>query len=209
MVRLISQGDNTMAKMIKPKSVDHFIETREKWKPEIKRLREILLSMELDEAIKWMFPCYMHKGKNVVGIGGFKSYFGLWFYEGASLKDSEGALVNAQEGKTKDMRQWRMTTAKDIKVRKIKSYVKEAIEISKLPKTKTTKATSVEVPPELHAILKTDRKAADAFGKLTPGRQRDYAEYIATAKRDETKVKRLTKILPLIKSGVGLNDKYR
>ncbi len=198
-----------MAKMIKPKSVEDFINTREKWQSEIRRLREILLSMELDEAIKWMFPCYLHNGKNVVGIGGFKTYFGLWFYEGASLKDSAGSLANAQEGKTKDMRQWRMTSAKDIKVRAIKAYVKEAIEISKLPTTKKSKVTSVEVPPELHGALKKDSKAADAFGNLTPGRQRDYADYIATAKRAETKLKRLTKILPMIKSGAGLNDMYR
>ena len=201
-----------MAKMIKPKSVDDFIATREKWQPEITRLREILLTMELEESIKWMFPCYVANKRNVVGIGGFKSYFGLWFYEGDLLKDPDNVLVNAQEGKTKSMRQWRMLTAKDIKVRKIKSYVKEAIEISKLPRkpsTKKPKVTSVEVPPELHGVLQSDRKALDAFGKLTPGRQKDYAEYIATAKRAETKVKRLAKILPMIRSGKGLNDLYR
>ena len=79
-----------MAKMIKPKSVDQFIETREKWQSEITKLREILLTMDLEETVKWMFPCYVHNKKNVVGIGGFKSYFGLWFYEGASMEDSQG-----------------------------------------------------------------------------------------------------------------------
>ena len=41
------------------------------------------------------------------------------------------------------------------------------------------------------------------------GVQRDYADYIADAKRDETKQKRLQKNLQLISEGVGLNDKYR
>jgi len=197
--------------MIKPKSVDHFIETREKWQSEVSKLREILLTMDLEETVKWMFPCYVHGKKNVVGIGGFKSYFGLWFYEGASMSDPQGVLTKAQEGKTKDMRQWRMTTAKEIKVRAIKSYVKEAIELSKVAKKPTSKkrATTVEVPPELLNVLKADKKAATAFGNLTPGRQRDYTEHIATAKRAETKLKRLDKILPMIKQGVGLNDKYR
>lgn len=200
-----------MAKMKKPKSVDHFIETREKWQKEVIRLREILLSMELEEAIKWSFPSYAHNGKNIVGIGGFKSYFGLWFYEGALLKDPQKVLNNAQEGKTQTMRQWRMTSAKEIKVRSIKAYVKEAIEVSKQKKTpvKRKKKVSVKIPPELQAVLKTDKKAAKAFGELTPGRQRDYAEYIETAKRAETKLKRLEKIMPMIKEGVGLNDKYR
>lgn len=198
--------------MVRPKSVEDFINTREKWQAEITRLREILVSMDLEEGIKWMFPCYTHNKKNVVGIGGFKSYFGLWFYEGASMSDSQGVLTNAQEGKTKDMRQWRMTTAKEIKVRSIRAYVKEAIELSRVAKKKSPQkrnVSTVEVPPELHGALRANKKAAAAFNSLTPGRQRDYAEYIATAKRPETKLKRLEKILPMITNGVGLNDKYR
>ena len=201
-----------MAKMVRPKSVEDFINTREKWQAEITRLREILVSMDLEEGIKWMFPCYTHNKKNVVGIGGFKSYFGLWFYEGASMSDSQGVLTNAQEGKTKDLRQWRMTTAKEIKVRSIRAYVKEAIELSRVAKKKSPQkrnVSTVEVPPELHGALRANKKAAAAFNSLTPGRQRDYAEYIATAKRPETKLKRLEKILPMITNGVGLNDKYR
>lgn len=198
--------------MVRPKSVEDFINTREKWQAEITRLREILVSMDLEEGIKWMFPCYTHNKKNVVGIGGFKSYFGLWFYEGASMSDSQGVLTNAQEGKTKDLRQWRMTTAKEIKVRSIRAYVKEAIELSRVAKKKSPQkrnVSTVEVPPELHVALRANKKAAAAFNSLTPGRQRDYAEYIATAKRPETKLKRLEKILPMITNGVGLNDKYR
>ena len=198
-----------MAKMIKPKSVDHFIETREKWQKEIARLREILLSTGMDETIKWMFPCYMHAGKNIVGLGGFKSYFGIWFFEGASLQDKNKVLVNAQEGKTKDLRQWRMTSAKEIKVRPIKAYVKEAIDVSHRPKTSKPKKnndSTVTVPPELHGALKADRKAAAAFGKLSVSRQRGYAEYISEAKRAETKVKRLGQIMPLIRKGLPISE---
>jgi uncharacterized protein YdeI (YjbR/CyaY-like superfamily) len=39
-----------------------------------------------------------------VGIGGFKSYFGLWFHQGALLTDKAGVLINAQEGRTKALR---------------------------------------------------------------------------------------------------------
>lgn len=201
-----------MAKMVKPKSVDHFIETREKWQKEITKLREILLTLELEETVKWMFPCYVHGKKNVVGIGGFKSYFGLWFYEGASMKDPQGVLVNAQEGKTRDLRQWRMTSAKEIKVRTIKSYVNEAIALSTVArKTGPRKKNNltVTVPPELHGALKANRKAAAAFGELSISRQRGYAEYIADAKRADTKVKRLAKIMPLIEKGVAIEELYR
>jgi uncharacterized protein YdeI (YjbR/CyaY-like superfamily) len=44
---------------------------------------------------------------------------------------------------------------------------------------------------------------------MTPGKQREYCEYISEAKRDATKLKRLEKIIPMIIEGVGLNDKYK
>jgi len=95
-----------------------------------------------------------------------------------------------------------MTSAKEIKVRKIKSYLKEAMALSdeivaakKTAKKKPSAAKTVAVPPELDGALKADAKAKKAFGSLTPGRQKDYAEYISQAKRAETKLKRLAKIL--------------
>jgi uncharacterized protein YdeI (YjbR/CyaY-like superfamily) len=94
--------------MKRANSVDEYIADAGTWKNELKRLREILRSTELKEEVKWGGPCYTCDGKNVVGIAGFKSYFGLWFHQGALLKDPKKVLMNAQEGKTKAMRQWRM-----------------------------------------------------------------------------------------------------
>lgn len=51
--------------------------------------------------------------------------------------------------------------------------------------------------------------ATAAFRSLTPGRQREYSEYVASAKRDATKQSRIEKILPMITAGIGLNDRYR
>jgi uncharacterized protein YdeI (YjbR/CyaY-like superfamily) len=39
--------------------------------------------------------------------------------------------------------------------------------------------------------------------------QREYADYIASAKRAETKNARIEKILPKIAAGAGFHDKYR
>ncbi len=41
------------------------------------------------------------------------------------------------------------------------------------------------------------------------GLQREYTDHIASAKRDETKQKRIEKILPMLVAGKGLHDKYR
>ena len=61
----------------------------------------------------------------------------------------------------------------------------------------------------LKRALEAENKAQAAFAALTPGRRRECAEYVAEAKRDETKQKRIDKILPMIRAGKGLNDQYR
>lgn len=107
-------------------TADAFYEGLGQWRAEAARLRALVLACGLEETVKWGAPVYVRAGKNVVSVAAFKSYFGLWFFDGAKLADKEGVLVNAQEGKTKSMRQWRMTAAKDIKPALVKEYVKEA-----------------------------------------------------------------------------------
>lgn len=107
-----------------------YFENLEKWRAEAQRLRAILLACGLDETLKWGRPVYAAGGRNVVGVAAFNSYFGLWFFDGARLADKDGVLVNAQEGKTKSMRQWRMTAAQDIRPALVKAYVKEAMALT-------------------------------------------------------------------------------
>jgi uncharacterized protein YdeI (YjbR/CyaY-like superfamily) len=61
----------------------------------------------------------------------------------------------------------------------------------------------------LSIALKKNVDIKAAFDKLTYSKQKDYAEYIATAKQEKTKLSRLEKIVPLILAGKGLNDIYR
>lgn len=192
------------------KSVDEYMDGLEQWKSELTRLREILCSTELDECVKWGAPCYTLDGKTVVGLAGFKSYFGLWFHQGVSLADPEKVLINAQEGRTKALRQWRFSSKKEIKVRTIKAYVKEAIELERAGKrVPTERGKPLVIPPQLKAALAQDRAAKAAFAELTTGKRREYADYISDAKREETKQKRVEKILPLITEGKGIHDRYR
>ncbi len=196
--------------MKKTKSVEDYIRGAGEWASEIERLRKILLSTGLTETIKWGAPCYMHKGKNVVGIGAFKSYFGLWFHQGALLADDAGVLINAQEGKTRALRQWRMTSRKDIKATVIKRYVRESVaNVDGGKEIKAKRSKPIDVPRELQNAMRRSKGATAAFRELRPGLQREYAEYVANAKREDTKARRIEKILPMIVAGKGLNDRYR
>jgi uncharacterized protein YdeI (YjbR/CyaY-like superfamily) len=176
----------------------------------LSKLRRAVHRAPLEETIKWGAPCYTLNGKNIVGLAAFKAYVGLWFHQGALLSDPDGVLINAGEAKTKALRQWRFETAKDIRVRAVQAYVREAIALAEAGKEITPdRARPVVVPSEFEAAMARDRALKTAFEALTPGKRRDYADHINEAKREATKQSRLAKIIPMIKAGGGLHDKYR
>ncbi len=196
--------------MKKVGSVDEYIEVHSHFGKGLAILRDIINSTELEETLKWGAPVYTLNGKNVLGIGAFKNHFGIWFFNGVFLKDEKKLLVNAQE-KTKALRQMRFESQSEIDRNSVLAYVKEAIENQKLGKElkPEKKGNKVIIPRELAEILQKNKVLLDAFKSLTPYKQREYAEYIDTAKRVETKQSRLNKIIPMISKGKGLNDKYK
>ena len=191
-------------------TVETYLTKHEKWGKILTKFREILLSTELEETIKWGAPVYMINGKNVVGMGAFKSYVGLWFFQGSFLEDHAGLLVNAQDGKTKALRQLRFTCEDEIDFNIIKSYIDEAIQNQKAGKElKPDTKKPLLVPKELKSILESDADLKHKFENFTPGKQREFADHISEAKQETTRIKRVQKIIPMIKAGTGLNDKYR
>ncbi len=196
--------------MQRHKTVDDYILANQQWEEALTRLRKIFLSTELSEAVKWGAPVYTVDGKNVAGLGAFKSYVGIWFFQGMFLTDRHQKLINAQEGKTKAMRQWRFDSLEEIDTALVKEYLEEAIQNQKDGKElKPEKGKSLLIPDVLSEALEKNSNLKACFSELNLSKQREYAEYITEAKRDATKAKRLEKIIPMILDKIGLNDKYR
>lgn len=191
--------------------VEEFISKHPNWQSQLRTLRSILQETELEENIKWGSPVYGFGSKNVVGIGAFKSYVGLWFFNGVFLKDDKKVLENANEEKTKALRQWRFYDGDKIDKKLVMNYILEAIENQKegreiLPDRSNK---TLEIPNELAVALKADKALQSAFDKLTAAKQREYADHISSAKQEKTRLSRLEKASPMIKDGKGLYDKYK
>jgi len=179
-------------------TVDQYIQKHPKWEEELDFLRLVIKKTKLEEHIKWGAPTYSFQNKNLVGLGAFKSYVGLWFFQGALLKDEDNLLINAQEGKTQAMRQWRFRSIHEMNSKDIFAYLKETIKNQKAGKEIKPQKKPLVIPNELQTALNADASLADSFEALS-----------LTNKRDDTKQKRLSKIIPMIGQGVGLNDKYK
>lgn len=192
------------------KSIQDFFEHHSNWNTELQFLASIIEETELQATIKWGTPTYSINGKNVLGIGAFKQYVGLWFHQGVLLKDEQKKLHNAQEGVTKALRQWRFNSVNEMDAKLIKSYILEAIENEKQGKRiKPAKGKPLFIPEELQTNLDKNSQLKSNFEALSLSKKREYCEHIGSAKKAETRANRLTKSIALLKLGKGLNDKYR
>ncbi|MBR9832693.1 hypothetical protein GYB57_11150 [bacterium] len=190
--------------------VNAYIQKKKGWEKELIFLRELIGKTELVETIKWGSPVYTIDGKNVLGMAAFKSYVGIWFFQGVFLSDTHQLLVNAQDGVTKALRQIRFQSIEEMDASILLEYIQEAIQNQKEGKElKPSKAKEIVIPAELKAALNANNLLNEAFNTLTLGKQKEYAEYIEKAKREATKISRLEKIVPMILSGIGLYDKYK
>ncbi len=200
------------AEKLKDKTDPNWHKKYERWMPCVELMNQLIVKTKhpLKQEFKWGTDIYTFQGKNVIGWGGFKDFFSLWFYNGVFLTDPLQVLISASEGKTKALRQWRFTNVKDMDERKILDYINESIQtILDGKEIKIEKAAAKKVEGILKSYLAEHADLQEAFDKLTPGKQREYIEYIEEAKQEKTKQTRLEKIHPLVLQGKGLHDKYK
>ncbi len=188
--------------------VDRFLTRAEKWRPEFKKLRAIVLGCGLTEELKWGQPCYTFEKKNIVLIHGFKEYCAVLFFKGALLKDAKGILIQQTEN-VQAGRQVRFTNLREIAAMKpiLKAYIQDAIEVEKAGlKVPHKKTSDFKIPEEFANKLDEIPALKSAFHALTPGRQRGYLFYFSSAKQSKTRAERVEKYLPQILKGKGLDD---
>ncbi|QES90684.1 YdeI/OmpD-associated family protein [Rhizosphaericola mali] len=186
-----------------------FFENEIKWKAEFLLLRTLLLQHKsLQEEYKWMHPCYTLNGKNVIIIHGFKEYCALLFFKGSLLEDNDHVLIQ-QTKNVQAARQIRFTNITDIQKLEttIDKYIQKAIDIeSSGQKVILKKVEEFAIPNEFKNFLESDPKMANAFSRLTPGRQKAYLHFFNQAKQSKTRLSRIDKFYNQILEGKGLND---
>ena len=197
-----------MVKGINNPKVDWFFSKATKWQKEYEQLRSIALDTGLTEELKWGCPCYAFEKKNIVLIHGFKEYCAFLFFKGALLKDSKGILIQQTEN-VQSARQIRFTSLKEIvKLKSIlRAYIYEAVEVEEAGlKVDFKKTADFSIPEEFQHKLDKKPALKKAFNALTPGRQRAYIFYFASAKQAKTREARVEKYLKQILDGKGLDD---
>lgn len=164
---------------------------------------------EAEETVKWGMPFFIYHGSPLMHMAAFKAHVVLGFWLGRLLmgdKASEEAM--GQFG--------RITSLKDLPADKaILRCIKQAMALTdqgvKNPARGSEGRAKPKPPAKLPAFLQAAFRgdaAAAGFKGLPPGKQREYIDWLAEAKTDATREKRLAQALEWMADGKGRNWKY-
>jgi uncharacterized protein YdeI (YjbR/CyaY-like superfamily) len=183
--------------------------------PILLHLRELIHAAApgVAEEIKWSRPFFVYNGVILGNLSAFKAHcsFGLWGQETAQQLRADG--VASAEGMGTF---GKITSLRDLPGDKqLRAYIQDAASrivtgertrsITR-PPVRVAKAEPV-VPAELAAALKAGN-AADRFAAMPPGCRREYCDWIAQAKREETRLKRAATAAEWIAASKGRNWRY-
>ncbi|MEL7259232.1 MAG: YdeI/OmpD-associated family protein [Pseudomonadota bacterium] len=178
------------------------------WEKGLSRLRDICLSADLKETVKWGHPCYTHADRNIVIIGAFQDNFRLSFFNAALMTDPQG-ILEKQGPNTQhpDMIRFTSNDGPAEKEDVILTYLSEAKTYADAGKKPPKDDSALDLHDELVEALDADPELSEAFQALTRGRQKSYVINLNGAKKPETKVNRIEKFRDKIIEGKGANER--
>ena len=196
-------------------NIDAYIEQSSDFaRPILTKLRELIhtASPDIEEAIKWRQPCYQANGL-VCATAAFKQHINFAFFQGKHINDSANIFNHSNN---EDMTALKITQLSDLPSDEvIIDYIQQAVRFNqqgkaKKAKKKITKKDKAEliIPDVLSQALAQHPVAKAQFDNFSYSKQKDYIEWIDSAKRDATKQNRLATAIEWISEGKGRNWKY-
>jgi uncharacterized protein YdeI (YjbR/CyaY-like superfamily) len=198
-----------VAGVIRDPRVDAYIAKAQPFaQPILTHLRELVHGHApgVEETLKWGVPHFTLGGQNLAGMAAFKEHatFGFW-------RDEEVTGSPRDTGAMGSM--GRLTTLADLPddaamaamIAKAVALAAEGKPKRPAPKPKV----ALDMPADLGATLAGNREAQTHWDAFSPGKRRDYIEWVIEAKREETRVKRIETIVAQVAEGKDRNCKYK
>lgn len=169
------------------------------------------------ETIKWSHPFFEYGGVILGNLAAFTQHcsFGFWGQEMADVLRDANLLQADSMGSF-----GRLTRVEDLPprkqmlglIRQAAAFIDSGQHTSPMAarrKKEKAPAPAVDMPAEFARLLKANKKAAAAFAAFSPSCRREYVEWIAEAKRPETRDKRIATAIEWISEGKQRNWKYQ
>ena len=161
---------------------------------------------EAEEALKWSAPAFTLNGKILLVMAAFKKHAALNFWRGQEIRGE--AAEHEGMGQFGKLTSVADLPADDELDRLIREAARLSAEAPAPRKVKHLPAQQAELHPAFAAALDKAPKAKATLDAFTPACRREYLDWIADAKRDDTRDKRIATAIEWLNEGKKRNWKY-
>ena len=186
--------------------VDSYIERAQPFaRPILRHVRERVHALvpHGQETLKWSMPSFTIDGKILLSMAAFKAHATVSFWRGSELGLERSGDSMGQLG--------RLASVGDLPA-DFDELVRKAAELTtSAPPPRRAKAAPKPAPkihPAFAAALEKAPKAKAALDGFPPSAQRDYLDWIAEAKQDSTREKRIATAIEWLSEGKRRHWKY-
>jgi uncharacterized protein YdeI (YjbR/CyaY-like superfamily) len=160
---------------------------------------------EVEETIKWSHPFFVYKGKPLGNMAAFKAHASFGFWDRDAQPTGKEGQAMGQNGRIASLADLPDAATVEAQIRNAAALIASGHKPKREVRAPRPEA---EVPLELAEALTGDEAAASVFDNFPPGCRREYCEWIAEAKRPETRAKRVAEAVGWIREGKRRNWKY-
>jgi uncharacterized protein YdeI (YjbR/CyaY-like superfamily) len=161
---------------------------------------------DCEEDIKWGAPAFMYKGILFM-MASFKEYCAINFWKGALIVGDDATEgVAGQLGKLKQV--------SDLPSKKVLTgYIKKAMALNEsgtaVAKRVPRPKTDVVMPDYFMVAIRKSKRALAGYEKFSASQQREYIEWITSAKGEATRDRREKQAVEWMAEGKSRNWKYQ
>lgn len=173
--------------------------------PILRHLRALVHATvaDLEEALKWGMPHFIYKGKNLAGMSAFKAHTAFMIHGDGRQGDAMGQfgkIARLEDLPGDNLLKDRLIAAKE--------RIDQAGTALKPKAAPRTPRQELPIPPEFVAALEATPAAKATLEGFAPSHRREYVEWIAEAKRPETRERRIGQAIAQLAEGKKRNWKY-
>ena len=177
-------------------------------RPILEKVRERVhaAAPDAEETMKWSAPGFTIDGKILLMMASFKAHAALNFWRGQEI--GGGAAKAGAMGQF-----GRLASVEDLPPdAELDALIREAAALAKTsPAPRTVKhepKSPAEIHPDFAAALTANSKAWAVLDGFPPSARRDYVDWIAEAKQDKTRAKRIADAIEWLSDGKRRHWKY-
>lgn len=166
---------------------------------------------EVVEEIKWKIPHFVYKGEVLCIFAAYKNHCSFGFWKESLMNDARLKANPALKAAKRFM--GKLTSLSDLPSdSELIAFIQEAMALNdkgvKLAPRQDAKAAEIAIPEAFAEQLSRDAQANEVFQSKSPSFRKEYVLWIADAKTDQTRQKRIDEALEWIAQGKGRFWKY-